>query len=912
MNAATPGSTRRRRILWLAALVLGLWTLAGAGTRLIVDALWFGELGYVSVFRTRILTQVVLAGAGFAIAFTALFVTLRLALRRSPLLRLGPRTELDLALWSLERRATALVLGLAALIAVGLAGALAREWSTFLAFVHRVPYGLADPIFDRDVGFYLFTLPALRAAHGWLTVVVVVAGFATAGLYALRGGLVDRHGIRMPVRLHLGVFAQLLLLLLAAHFFLAQYDVLRSTRGVVFGAGYTDVNAALPGVRVLIVATIAAAAALAYGIGRGRLLWAGSGPLGLLIVYVLAAVGTPGTLQKLVVEPNEFVKERPYIEHALRFTREAYDLDGIETAHFDASANAGAEIVASHRAEIENIRLWDYRLLLPTYRQLQEIRLYYNFGDVDVDRYVLDGRYRQVMLSARELAHDQIPEEARTWVNNHLIYTHGYGLCMSPVNEITPEGLPELLVRDIPPQMRAETGLRIDRPEIYFGEQTTTFSLVLTSTDEFDYPVGETNRFTRYAGAGGIGVGSFARRVLFAWHLRSRELLFTNYLRPDSRILLYRTLAERVGRIAPFLRYDHDPYVVIADGRLKWIVDAYTVSDRFPYSRPLGAINYIRNAVKVVIDAYDGTCDFYVADPDDPVLRTYQGMFPTLFQPLEAMPAALRQHLRYPEDLFRLQAEAFAAFHMQDPQVFYNKEDLWQVPVESFANREMLMEPYYTIMRLGPDEEPEFVLMLPFTPSRKDNMIAWMAARCDGDNLGRRVVFLFPKQELVYGPRQIEARIDQDAVISQQITLWSQRGSQVIRGNLLVIPIGRSLLYVEPLYLQAEKGALPELKRVILANGNRIAMDVNLDRTLAALFAGSIPLAAPEAAAAGLPPSLPAGLPADTARGALEILGAADAALRRGDWAAYGTEMTRLRQFLEARSVSAATPARTP
>jgi uncharacterized membrane protein (UPF0182 family) len=509
------------------------------------------------------------------------------------------------------------------------------------------------------------------------------------------------------------------------------------------------------------------------------------------------------------------------------------------------------------------------------------------------------------MLSARELAYDQLHEDARTWVNLHLKYTHGYGVCLSPVNEITREGLPELFIRDIPPVSRIE--VQVSRPEIYYGEESSTFALVGTTEDEFDYPTGEANEFTRYAGKGGIGVGSFWRRVLFAWQLRSRELLFTSALTAESRILLHRRLAERVRRVAPFLRYDRDPYLVLHEGRMIWIVDAYTTSNRFPYSQPSHDMNYIRNAVKVSIDAYDGTTTFYAADATDPLLRVYSRVFPSLFRALDEMPEALRAHLRYPVDLFRIQAETFATFHMDDSQVFYNKEDLWQLPIESFEGREIIMEPYYAIMRLPDTDRAEMVLMLPFTPSRKDNMIAWMAARCDGDNLGRRLVFLFPKQELIYGPRQIEARIDQEAEISQQLTLWSQAGSNVIRGNLLVIPLGSSVLYVEPLYLRADKGALPELKRVIVAHGNRIAMEVNLEQALTQLFGSTValPRTSPTAAQQDDTPPLPAAADtasAEVAQRALQILRAADAALQRGDWAEYGAAMERLRGHLESQA----------
>lgn len=899
-----PGMGRRVGFV-LGGLAL-VYLLAGAGTRLVVDALWFSELGYLDVFRTRVLSQLILAAAGFTVAFSVLTWTLRAAIKRSPSLRLGVRGDIELSMLQLESRLPLLATVGGGVVAFGLAATLSREWFTLQAAVARVPYGMSDPVFSRDLGFYLFVLPALRLVHGWLLLLALLAIFGTTGIYAVRGGLIDRSGIARPARRHLGVLGVVFLVLLAVHFTLSQYEVLFSPTGAVFGAGFTDVNAGLPGLRTLIGIALVAAGVLGYGVARGRLRWIVAGPGLLVLVFVIARVVIPNTLQKFVVEPNELLKEKPYIDHALRFTREAYDLEDIEERKFNVETVADASVLQSSAAAIENIRLWDWRPLLATYRQIQGIRPYYNFSDVDVDRYEIDGRYRQVMLSARELAYDQLHEDARTWVNLHLKYTHGYGVCLSPVNEITREGLPELFIRDIPPVSRIE--VQVTRPEIYYGELSAAFTLVGTTEDEFDYPTGEANEFTRYTGRGGIGVGSFFRRVLFAWHLRSRELMFTGALTSESRILLYRRLAERVRRIAPFLRYDRDPYLVLHDGRMVWIVDAYTTSNRFPYSQPSDDVNYIRNAVKITVDAYDGTTTFYAADPADPLLRVYSNVFPTLFRDLDEMPADLRAHLRYPVDLFRIQAETFATFHMDDSQVFYNKEDLWQLPIESFEGREIIMEPYYAVMQLPDSEDPEMVLMLPFTPSRKDNMIAWMAARCDGDNLGRRLVFLFPKQELIYGPRQIEARIDQEAEISQQLTLWSQAGSNVIRGNLLVIPLGNSVLYVEPLYLRAEKGALPELKRVIVAHGNRIAMDVNLESALTRLFGSTValPRSPARARADDLPPvpAMAEASSAEVAQRALQILRAADEALQRGDWAEYGAAMERLRRHLESQATS--------
>jgi len=900
-----PRARRRRNFTpWLVSLAL-VALAARLGASLWVDALWFAEVGYSDVFRTRIASQLVLGLFGFGIAFPVFFFSFRAALRRSPSTGLGPRGQVDLVMLRLERRLPLLVAAVSAALGLAVAASLASQWLVLQTFWHRVPYGLQDPIFGRDLGFHLFTLPALRLVHGWLWLLTLLTTLGTLVVYGVRGGLIDARGVRPASRTHLGMLAALFLVLLAGHFVLAQFDILHSRQGAVYGASFTDVKAGLVGLRAMVAVTLFAAVVLFVGARRGRWLLVAGGPGLVAAAYVLSAVIVPSAVQKLVVEPNELLKERPYIENALRFTREAYDLDSVEMRDFQLTPTAPTAVLQGQSATVENVRLWDWRPLLATYRQIQEIRPYYNFSDVDIDRYVIGGRPRQVMLSTRELAYDQINPDARTWVNLHLKYTHGYGLCMSPVNEITAEGLPTLYIRDIPPVSTVD--LPVTRPEIYFGEQTTEFVLVGTSEDEFDYPSGDSNQFTRYAGVGGIGIGSFMRRALFAWHLRSRELLFTSALGSETRILLNRTLEARLHKIAPFLRYDRDPYVVLDEGQLFWIVDAYTTSNRFPYSQPEGGVNYIRNAVKVVIDAYHGATKFYVADSQDPVLQVYRQVFPILFQDMDTLPAGLRAHLRYPLDLFRVQAETFATFHMEDPQVFYNKEDLWQVPIESTEGHEAIMEPYYTIMALPGEEAAEMILMLPFTPSRKDNMISWMAARCDGEALGRRVVFQFPKQELVYGPRQIEARIDQDAEISQQLTLWSQRGSNVIRGNLLVIPISGSVLYVEPLYLRAEKGALPELKRVIVAHGNQIAMEVNLEAALGRVFGSDFAGGKAMATTIGAVPTGEQDPPGLTLVGdvravatrALDILRQADEAMRAGDWRRYGEAMERLRQQLE-------------
>jgi len=625
--------------------------------------------------------------------------------------------------------------------------------------------------------------------------------------------------------------------------------------------------------------------------------------LGVLLAANVLGLGVvPNVMQRLRVVPNEMVAERPYIEQNIKYTRLAYGLDRIKEEEFPAEETLRAEDLLKNDATIKNIRLWDRRPLLVTYAQLQEIRTYYKFVDVDNDRYMVDGQLRQVMLSARELSYRNLP--SRIWINERLTYTHGYGIVMGPVNRITPEGLPDFWIKDIPP---ASTGpIKVTRPEIYYGEIANDvggdYVFVKTRAQELDYPAGDKNVYTSYTGQGGVPVQSVFRKMLFALRFGDIKILLSNDIIGESRVMYHRDIEERVKKAAPFIQFDRDPYLVVGqDGRLVWIIDGYTTSNKFPYSEPVrGMGNYIRNSVKTVVDAYHGTLAFYLSDPADPVVATYAKAFPGLFQPLSAMPADLQPHIRYPQGMFTIQARMYATYHMQDPQVFYNKEDLWNIPKHMVEGQEREMEPYYTIMRLPGEKAEEYVLLSLFNPSKKDNMIAWMAARSDGPDYGKLTAYNFPKQKLIYGPRQIDARIDQDSVISQQLTLWSQRGSQVIRGSMLAIPIEKSLLYVQPLYLAAEKGSLPELKRVIVSMGNQIAMEENLEAALAQLFGiGGKALA--RTATPGL-----AGQPGPQETG---VRGLADQAwqqysraqelLRQGNFAAYGEEVKRLEATLK-------------
>jgi uncharacterized membrane protein (UPF0182 family) len=846
-----PARGRGLTWLFLALVTLVLLSTAGEIVGFYTDWLWFHEVQYTSVFVTVLQTQVLLGVVTGAAFFLILYGNLILARRlasRDVLVAVEDTAGLP-SPEVLEPYLRRLTFPLSVMIAVFVGWLGTDRWELVLKALHPTPFGVQDPLFDQDVAFYVFRLPLWNSLYRWLMGSLIVSGLAASAVhFCTRGIQISPTGasISRRARGHLLGLGALLLVLKAAGYRLAMFDLLFSRRGVAFGAGYADVHAHLPVLWALLVLTgLVGVLCLVTILVRSwrPLLWSLAALVG---VAILGGVAYPGLIQRYQVSPNEIDKEKPYIDFNIRYTRLAYGLDNIEEREFPAEETLTLQDLRKNEATLKNIRLWDTRPLLATYSQLQEIRTYYKFTDIDIDRYRINGEYRQVTLSPRELSSKDLP--SRIWINERLTYTHGYGAVVGPVNRVTREGLPEFWVKDIPPA--ASTDLRISRPELYFSELATDYVFVKTRAKEFDYPAGDQNVYTAYEGQGGIPLGSFWRKLLFAAHLGDIKLLMSNDLTSASRVLLYRNIRERVQRIAPFLRYDDDPYMVISPaGRIVWLLDGYTVSDWFPYSTATpGLGNYVRNAVKVTVDAYDGTVHFYVADPADPLIRTIARIFPGLLQPLDAMPADLRAHIRYPEGLFRVQAAMYAVYHMRDTQVFYNKEDLWSIPLGHGDGPDRPMEPYYLILRLPGEPKEEFVLLIPFNPSKKDNLSAWLAARSDPPHYGKLVVYNFPKQKLIYGPRQIEARIDQDSFISQQLSLWNQRGSQVIRGNLLVIPIERSLVYVEPLYIAAEKGQLPELKRVIVGFGDRIAMEETLEGALARVFGGPAPQAGTELA----------------------------------------------------------------
>ncbi|MCY7335918.1 MAG: UPF0182 family protein [Chamaesiphon sp.] len=761
---------------------------------------------------------------------------------------------------------------------------LSKQWAVVLQYLQPTSFNSTEPLFGRDISFYIFALPLWELLELWLFGLFLSGFIAIALTYLLSGDSLSRGtfpGFSSAQYRHLYGVGSGLMGAVALSYWLSRYELLYSPRGVAFGASYTDVTAQLPIYTGLSLLALAIALYLLWRTvfwqpKSPRRHWVNLG-LGLFGLLVVTGVVVPEAVQYLVVQPNELAQERPFIERTIALTRQAFGLESIDVSNFNPQGQLTEADLAANNLTIRNIRLWDRRPLLQTNRQLQQIRPYYRFPDADIDRYTLQTdvparppatlpdrpsptptaptEQRQVLIAARELDYNAVPQEAKTWVNRHLIYTHGYGFTISPVNTVGVGGLPEYFVKDITggeagalttssPAIRAS--IPIGQPRIYYGEIPSTYVMTKTLTQELDYPSGSDNAYNVYDGRGGINMGSWWRRSLFAIYLRDWRLFVTHDFLPDTKVLFRRNIKHRIQAIAPFLRYDSDPYLVTANvptpeqndqNYLYWIVDAYTTSDRYPYS-DLGSegINYIRNSVKVVIDAYHGSVEFYVADPSDPIITTWSKIFPNLFKPLTAMPASLRSHLRYPVDFFKLQSERLMTYHMTDPQVFYNREDQWQVPNEVYGNESRPVEPYHLITSLPGVPFEEFILLLPYTPRQRTNSIAWLAARSDGENYGKLLLYTFPKERLIYGPEQIEARINQDPVISQQISLWNRQGSRAIQGNLLIVPIEQSLLYVEPLYLEATQNSLPTLVRVIVAYENRIVMSPTLEEALKAIF----------------------------------------------------------------------------
>ena len=849
----------KRRLRWrrwviLAAVILVFVLLRSAS--IYVEALWFDSLGYASVywytFRLKLalffifllLTLLILRGAFWLLerAFSLNALERRIVMINNQPVAIAPARFVRPAAW-----------GIALIISLITGISMSGRWEPFALYMNQPSTALNDPIFQKPLGFYLFTLPVYQSISSWLLFLAFVilcasVAFTLLSIPQKQKSTSANPGPRRAGYASISIALLLILLALAWRVFLSRYPYLWADHQTFSGVTYTEANYLLPGLTVVAVVLLISCGLLLLNALTERRLRLISIALALpVVVFVFAALLVPAYVTSFIVKPNELGRETPYIEQNITWTRRAFGLDRMEMRNYEAETTLAAFNRGDNRATFDNIRLWDVNALQDTLRQIQEIRTYYDFRDVDVDRYMIGDQMRQMMLAVREIDDAKLPEQSRNWVNERLIYTHGYGLTMNTANGFTPEGMPVFTLSNMPIESTAPE-LKVTRPEIYFGQNTDSIVYVKTKQKEFNYPQGDENNYTVYEGTGGIPFGNGFRRMLLAWAFDDlSKLPFSDDITAESRALINRNILQRVQKLAPFLVYDEDPYIVVSnDGRLFWMMDAFTESDAYPYSRHHIAgrrrVNYIRNSVKVVIDAYNGTTDFYVFDTEDPIINAYRKAFPALFRNASEMPADLRAHVRYPDLLIKTQGEVFGLYHTQNPKVFFQREDVWSVAQQVSLNREgrqdrAPIEPYYVIMQLpGEPVKNEFVGILPFTPSNRNNMIGWMAARCDGENYGKLLVYDFPKSRLIDGPLQIEARIDQNAQLSGQFSLWNQQGSRVRRGNLLVIPIGSGLLYVEPIYLQAERSPMPELRLVVLATQERLGYGANFEEALRSLF----------------------------------------------------------------------------
>ncbi len=922
----------------IGAVIIGLLILSSATTLLStwVDWQWFGSLGYQAVYGTVLTTRgEVLIGTALGAGLFA-WINWWVARRITMPARLYIGQQPLVAANVLRAGA---ILG-TILLAIGMGLVASDEWSTILRFIQQVPFGQTDPIFGQDIGFYVFSLPFYEFIRGWAIGLIIVTAIGAAVIYGTRPGLFvtqeQRVNLDPRVIAHLTVLAALFLILIGLGYLLSGYNLLFSEHTQLYGVNYTDEHARLFGYRILLVVALGAAVLLLANLVLRRwVLLVGAFGVWILALVVVGGL-YPAYVQNFQVQPSEQNFEQPYIQNHITSTRAAYGLDKFTERPFDAVESPTQADLATNQNTVNNIRLWDYRPLLDVFTQLQAIRSYYVFNGVDIDRYPIGGAERQVMISAREMDVTRLPDQASTWLNQHLVYTHGYGAVVVPVNQIESAGLPQLLLKDLPPQA-SDPSLALTQPRIYYGEAEENYVFVNTGQPEFDYPLSSEvplstttapandtgNATTVYSGTGGIKLGGVLSKLLFAVHFGDGNILLSDYIKDDTRVLIHRDFHEAVQQVAPFLSYDKDPYLVIADGRLYWIQDAFTTTDHYPYSLPYnGDFNYIRNSVKVVIDAYNGSMSFYVFDPTDPIIQTYRRIFPSLFQDKAAMPAALQAHVRYPESMFNVQANLYATFHMTNVSTFYNKEDKWNIPTNAGSDQSLPMEAYFNIMKVPGEDREEFLLMLPFTPNTRQNMIAWMAAKGDDPDYGRVDVIRFPPTKTIYGPEQIGQLINRDPQISSDLSLWNQQGSRVVRGNLLVIPVARSVIYVEPLFIQASSGGgLPGLQRVIAVVGNGVGYDTTLPKAIASAFikgAGGIGTVLPPPAATPGPgtPTVPTpgiilpgtpfiGTPgacvgdaATLSQSAFDHYQRSQDALKRSDWTTYGQEQTALESDL--------------
>ncbi|MEI7941627.1 MAG: UPF0182 family protein [Candidatus Riflemargulisbacteria bacterium] len=897
---------------FLAVFFLGIPLVRGL-INIYPEYLWHLDLGYQNAFLKMLLSKWVVFIALGLIAALIIFINIKLALMirkklvNEPEIVSEDNRKFDLfsqfnvftAVGAFKTFAWMPVL-ISVVIGLTVSSVWFIQWDKLLLYFNQQPFGTSDPIFHKDISFYFFSYPFLLIVKSWLFGIVISSMIAVGVIYAhYKTFFLNGFKIRLHpgVRIHASFLFACLFGLIAWGYQLGMYEMLFSPSGIVYGAGYTDVYADLIGLKCLFVIALVVAALFLYNMVKQAVVLPIVAFFVLIGVYVVMRGFYPALMSQFIVKPNEIEKERPFIQYNIDYTRKAYGLDKIFEREIGIAETLTEKDIKNNTETIDNVRLWDTRPLLKTLSQLQEIRLYHDFNDVDIDCYWINGKYQQVMLSARELDADKLPVRAQNWINQKLTYTHGYGLVMMPVNKISREGLPEFYVYDIP--HKSNIDLKLNNLSIYFGESTNKYIITNTSAKEFDYPAGESNQYSVYNGDKGIALDSIWKKLVFAIKFNEFKILISEYIKPTSKVLFDRNIMTRVKKIAPFLVYDKDPYSVVVDGQLYWFLDAYTISDRYPYSDPFyGGYNYIRNSVKVIINAYTGKTDFYIVD-NEPIIKAYSKIFPGLFKADTELSKEFTAHFRYPVDLFSVQSKMYSSYHMTDPQIFYNQEDLWVIPNETYEGEAAPVEPYYINMRLPEDNVLTFRLMLPFSPAKKNNMIGWMSANCDPENYGKITVYKLPKEQLIYGPTQIESRIDQDTDISQQLTLWGQLGSRVIRGNLLVIPISNSFLYVEPIYLQATQSKFPELKRVIVAYKNSLAMETSFEEALAKVLSLEIPTISPKLLTNDKEKTKQVSTIKELISKAKGYYNKAEQSIKQGDWKAYGDNIKNLGNTIE-------------
>lgn len=896
-----------KRFLWYLGIFIVLYFILQMISNFYLDFEWFKINNGLNIFWTLMFTKFNVHFL-FAVIFVALFflnfLLMRLLGGKGRIFTNNILDRIKLPLFGSTRKAMYFFLAVGVVITGFIMGAGASSyWKEYMIYFNSVPFAgfPVDPIFNKDIGFYVFSLPFYEFIYGWTMGALVIITIFSAIFHVINGGILiinNRLDFSLFSRAHLSTLLSSMVILFGFGYRISAYGLLFSQRGKFYGAGYTAINAELMAYNVCMAISFIAAALLLFNIFKKSFKLPAFVLLTLIPAYFILGTIYPSIQQRFFVEPNELEMERPFIENNIKLTRIAYGIENLALKEFANNSNLTYRDIIKNRNTLDNVRLWDWRPLKQTYKQLQELKPYYQFNDVDVDRYVINGNKIAVNLSARELAINKLSKNSQSWLNTHLIYTHGYGLVLSRVDKVTPEGLPEMLIYDIPP--KTNIPIEIKEPRIYYGEHNNSYAITNTNITpgEFDYPYGDQNKYTLYKGSGGTQVNSFFKRLMLAIAFKDINILISSNITDKSRILFMRNIKEMVTKLSPFLEFDDDPYLVIADGRLFWIIDAYTTSDKFPYSTPIktqnGKINYIRNSVKIVIDAYNGTMNYYMSDDKDPIILTYSKIFTGLFKKMSDMPDYLKSHIRYPESIFNVQSHILLRYHMTNVNVFYNNEDTWDIPKQQFENKMELIQSYYLVTTLPGEKRSEFILIRPFTPINKDNMIAFLVAKCDPPYYGQTILYTLPKEKLSYGPVQIAARIDQDPEISKQLTLWGQKGSGVIRGNMLAIPIEESLLFIQPLYLKAETSEIPELKRVIVSFADKIIMEENLKTALEKLFIHGKYIGDSFSTERSMEAKLK-----DYAGKAYMYYLRAEEHQRNGNWAGYGEAINNLKEVLK-------------